>query len=207
MSRRREINMSIRWSLWVLVTVATIPAAAAEANFDYCTVCHGANGNGNIAIHAPRIAGLEPWYLKSQIAAFKAGWRGTHAKDGPGNEMRSIALALTDTEINRAIVYVGGFAPKPPAITVTGDARHGKTLYATCAGCHGAAGQGNESLHAPALSMRTDWYLATQLHNYHDGLRGANPNDATGQQMRAIAATLKDDAAVNDVVAYIDTLR
>jgi cytochrome c oxidase subunit 2 len=45
------------------------------------------------------------------------------------------------------------------------------------------------------------------LHNYRAGLRGADAADSSGQQMRAMAATLADDAAVNDVVAYIDTLR
>jgi cytochrome c oxidase subunit 2 len=45
------------------------------------------------------------------------------------------------------------------------------------------------------------------LHNYRAGLRGADPADTDGQQMRIMAATLADDAAVNDVVAYINTLR
>ena len=65
----------------------------------------------------------------------------------------------------------------------------------------------NQALHAPALAGRTDWYLVTQLRNYRAGLRGADPADSSGQQMRAMAATLPDEAAVNDVVAYIDTLR
>jgi len=90
---------------------------------------------------------------------------------------------------------------------VNGDVAHGQALYTACGACHGAAGQGNQSLHAPALSGSTDWYLVTQLHNYRAGLRGADPADTNGQQMRIMAATLADDAAVNDVVAYINTLR
>jgi cytochrome c553 len=199
--------MSIRWTVPALLSISALPAMAAETSFEYCTVCHGANGNGNIAIHAPKIAGIEPWYLKNQFAAFKAGWRGAHADDAPGNEMRPVAAALSDAEIDRALAYVASFSPKPPAITVSGDVAHGKQIYSLCAACHGAAAQGNPGVHAPALAQRTDWYLVTQLRNYRAGLRGSDPGDVNGQQMRAMAGTLADDAAVNDVVAYIDSLR
>jgi cytochrome c553 len=199
--------MSIRWTACALLSLTAFPAVAAETSFEYCTVCHGANGNGNVAIHAPKIAGIEPWYLKNQFVAFKAGWRGAHTDDAPGNEMRPVAAILSDAEIDRALAYVASFSPKQPAVTVSGDAAHGKELYSTCAACHGAAAQGNQALHAPALAGRTDWYLVTQLHNYRGGMRGTNADDSNGQQMRAMAATLTDDAAVNDVVAYINTLR
>jgi cytochrome c553 len=197
------------WRLLVcaLLSFGTLPALAADAGFEYCTVCHGANGNGNIAIRAPKIAGIEPWYLKNQFAAFKAGWRGTHAEDAPGNEMRPVAAILSDADVDRVLRYVGTFSPRPAAITVSGDIEHGKELYSACAACHGSAGQGNQALQAPALAGRTDWYLLAQLQNYRGGLRGSDPADSRGQQMRAMAASLADDATVKDVVAYIDTLR
>jgi cytochrome c553 len=200
---------SMRLSLLAcaLLSFGTLPALAAETGFEYCTVCHGANGNGNIAIRAPKIAGIEPWYLKNQFAAFKAGWRGTHAEDAPGNEMRPVAAILGDADIDRLLAYVATFSPRPAAITVSGDVVHGKELYGACAACHGAAAQGNQTLQAPALAGRTDWYLLTQLHNYRTGLRGSDPADSRGQQMRAMAASLTDDAALIDVVAYVDTLR
>jgi len=204
---RQMISMPLRLLACALLSFSTVPALAAETGFEYCTVCHGANGNGNIAIRAPKIAGIEPWYLKNQFAAFKAGWRGTHADDAPGNEMRPVAAILGDADIDRLLAYVATFSPRPPAITVSGDVAHGKELYSACAACHGAAAQGNQALRAPALAGRTDWYLLTQLNNYRTGLRGSDPADSRGQQMRAMAASLADDAAVNDVVAYIDTLR
>jgi cytochrome c553 len=74
-------------------------------------------------------------------------------------------------------------------------------------GCHGARGEGNAALQSPALAARSDWYLATQLTNYRTGLRGADERDSYGAQMRAIAATLADDKAITDVVAYITTLK
>jgi cytochrome c553 len=62
-------------------------------------------------------------------------------------------------------------------------------------------------LGAPALADRTDWYLVTQLRNYKTGLRGTDHRDTNGAQMRALAATLPDAQAIDDVVAYINTLR
>ena len=41
----------------------------------YCMTCHGAEGQGNVGIQAPRIAGMEAWYLKLQLEKFRAGWR------------------------------------------------------------------------------------------------------------------------------------
>jgi cytochrome c553 len=201
--------MSIRLSVVTLMLALGMPVLGADQdrNYEYCTVCHGTNGNGNPAIQAPRIAGLEPWYLKSQFAAFRSGWRGAHPDDAPGNEMRPVAEALTATEIDQAIAYVGTLVPKAAEVTMSGDVANGKTIYAACAACHGAQGQGNQSLHAPGLAMRTDWYLATQLRNYRAGLRGTKNADVNGRQMRAMAASLRNEEAIMDVVAYIDTLR
>jgi cytochrome c553 len=187
--------------------IGALPLSGAETDYEYCTVCHGANGNGNFAIRAPRIAGMEPWYLKSQLLAFKSGWRGTHAEDAPGNEMRPVALALMPAQIDQAIAYVASFAAKPASLTVSGDAGRGRALYVRCVACHGAKAEGKQSLHAPALAMLTDWYLVTQLLDYRRGLRGTERGDVDGQQMRAMATGLADDEAAKDVVAYIESLR
>ena len=53
----------------------------------------------------------------------------------------------------------------------------------------------------------SDWYLVTQLKNFKQGIRGAHPNDLYGPQMASMAAMLGDDQAINDLVAYINTLR
>ncbi len=91
--------------------------------------------------------------------------------------------------------------------TVSEDQAHGRKLYDTCAACHGTRGEGNTALQSPALAARSDWYLAAQLANYKAALRGADDRDIYGAQMRAIAATLPDDKAIADVVAYINTLK
>jgi cytochrome c553 len=203
MKAHREVLLAL-----LAAACITNAGAADKSDLSYCTVCHGAHGNGNLAIRAPKISGMEPWYLRRQLEAFRAGVRGTHPEDSAGNEMQPIGVRLRDeAAIEAAIADVASFTPKAPPITVGGDAVRGRSLYVTCESCHGAKGEGNQALGAPALAARTDWYLVTQLQNYKAGLRGNDPRDTNGAQMRAIASTLPDPRAVDDVVAYINTLR
>lgn len=186
-----------------LLSSRTLPAS----DFDYCLLCHGGNGNGNVAIRAPKISGLEPWYVARQLEAFANGLRGTHENDAPGQEMRPVGLRLKEEGgIDDAVRFVQSLAAKAPPATITADVTRGRELYETCAACHGTRGEGNASLRAPALAARSDWYLIAQLQNYRSGLRGTDPRDTHGAQMRAVAATLPDDRAIADVVAYINTL-
>ena len=62
-------------------------------------------------------------------------------------------------------------------------------------------------MNAPRLKGMNDWYLVTQLKNFRDGIRGMHPQDLYGLQMGLMAAMLTNDQAINDVVAYINTLR
>jgi cytochrome c553 len=144
--------------------------------------------------------------LKRQFEHFRGGLRGTHAEDTNGMEMRPVAEPMDDTTIDAVVAYVRTFEPKPPLATVRGDAREGRKLYTACAACHGAKGEGNSELQAPALAGQTDWYLVTQLQRFQSGLRGDSPQDTHGAQMRAAVNALPDSAAVTNVVAYINTL-
>jgi len=87
-----------------------------------------------------------------------------------------------------------------------GDAAAGKPLYAVCAACHGLQAQGNPALHAPKLSGQGDWYLKRQLKYFKNGARGTHDKDVFGKMMAPMAATLGDEAAIDNVVAYIKTL-
>jgi cytochrome c553 len=190
----------------VSTTARASGKATAAADYSFCTVCHGAHGNGNPAINAPKIAGIEPWYLKRQLELFRAGSRGTQPSDRPGTEMRAIGQPLDDVAIEAIAAYVATFDARPPPVTVTGNAKRGRSLYTSCSGCHGPRGEGNSALNAPALAGQTDWYLVTQIERFRAGERGFAPEDVFGNQMRAAAAMLPDTGAVNDVVAYINTL-
>jgi cytochrome c oxidase subunit 2 len=92
------------------------------------------------------------------------------------------------------------------AARVPGDAAAGAPLYAVCAACHGAQAEGNPAVNAPKLSGQGDWYLKRQLQQFKSGARGAHEKDTFGKMMAPMAATLADDAAINNVVAYIRTL-
>ncbi|HEY6123852.1 MAG TPA: c-type cytochrome [Steroidobacteraceae bacterium] len=205
--------MKLRHSIAAKATLSFVLAlslgnASAGNDFDYCLLCHGANANGNYGIRAPKLSGMEPWYLARQLENFANGARGTPADDAPGHEMRPVGLRLKqEGVIDAAVQFIVKLESRRPAPTVSGDVAHGKQLYENCASCHGARGEGNPALQSPALAARSDWYLVTQLANYQKGLRGADERDTYGAQMRAIVATLPDEKAITDVVAYINTLK
>ncbi len=91
-----------------------------------------------------------------------------------------------------------------PAFAADVDA--GKSLYTTCIACHGAEAEGNRQLNSPALAGQSSAYLTRQLDLFKRGVRGAADGDVEGAQMRPMVMTLADDAAIENVVAYIATL-
>lgn len=88
-----------------------------------------------------------------------------------------------------------------------GDAERGKALYTTCAACHGQQAEGMSALNAPALNGLQSWYIVRQLQNFKQGIRGANPKDIYGLQMAPMVQLLPDEQAMEDVAAYIQTLK
>jgi len=176
--------------------------------YGVCASCHGADGAGNKALNAPRISGQKTWYTARQLANFKSGIRGSHEKDIYGQQMRPMALILSnDQAFADVAAYIETLNGSASALTIQGDAAAGKTSYAVCASCHGANGEGNKALNAPAIAGQNDWYIVRQLYNFKNGIRGADPKDSYGQQMRPMVMTLADDAAINNITAYISTLK
>jgi cytochrome c553 len=193
--------------LWSPHSTASDKPVIAPAKFVYCSVCHGMDLKGNRNIQAPRLSGMEAWYVARQLEAFSKSWRGTHDADLPGIEMRPMAEALTATEIQEATRYVEAVRSPKPQPTIQGDAARGRSQFQSCAECHGAQAEGNQLLGGPALTTQNDWYLVIQLQNFRNGIRGQHAEDTYGQQMRAAAQLLQDDQAILDVVAYISTLQ
>ncbi len=184
-------------------------AADAEREpFDdrYCTTCHGTDGRGNEGVQAPRLAGMEAWYLKRQLENFRAEVRGVNPADVEGVAMQPMAAKLTDESIDDIIEWVGSWEYVPAEVTIEGNTTEGRRLYSTCAACHGNDAEGNESLGAPALAGQNDWYLVTQLKNFMAGYRGTHPQDSYGAQMRTMANTLVNEQGIINVVSYINTL-
>ena len=184
-------------------------ATKGKAAYAVCAACHGANGMGNKALNAPRIAGQEPWYLERQLKNFKGGIRGANPKDTYGMQMRPMALTLAnDQAVSDMAAFLSSMPRSAPAASsVKGDVAAGKTAYMICQACHGPTGGGNKALNAPRLTGLQDWYIVRQLKNFKSGARGTKAGDTYGMQMRPMAMTLANDEVINNVAAYIATFK
>jgi cytochrome c oxidase subunit 2 len=47
-------------------------------------------------LQATALARQADWYLRSQLQAYRAGWRGSHPDDTLGQQMRAATAALPD---------------------------------------------------------------------------------------------------------------
>lgn len=175
--------------------------------YETCAPCHGPSAAGNVEIAAPAIAGLPQWYVEEQLRGFQAGYRGKHANDLPGLRMRPMAVSLNRPgDIESVAEYVAAFPATYPASSLHGNAGAGADSYVVCVACHGDDGLGNPDLHAPPIVQLDDWYLLNQLRNFKSGARGARPGDTWGATMRVNSLVLTDQA-MQDVIAYVQTLR
>ncbi len=88
-------------------------AAKGEALYAVCSTCHGAQGEGNVALNSPVIAGQHDWYLARQLKYYKNGARGANPKDLHGATMVGMAATLADDQaINDVVSYISTF-PAP----------------------------------------------------------------------------------------------
>jgi cytochrome c oxidase subunit 2 len=182
-------------------------AAAGQALYAVCSACHGAQGEGNPQMNAPKLSGQAGWYLEQQLKNFKLGVRGANEKDQYGKQMAGMAATLPDTAaIKNVVAYISSLPDSHPQQTVSGDPAKGREHYETCVYCHGSGGQGVWSTNAPRLSQMSDWYMKRQLQNFRQGVRGSHPQDFAGAQMASMAKSLTDDQAIDDVVKHIDSL-
>ena len=181
--------------------------AAGQTAFATCVACHGAEGQGNRDLNAPKLSGQAGWYLVRQLQDFRRGVRGVHDQDVYGKQMIAFAAMLKDDAAIRDVVaHIRTLPDQPVDATISGDIERGREHYRTCSSCHGADGKGIWSTHAPRLADMSDWYIARQLQNFRAGIRGSHPSDFYGAQMVEMTRVLKDEQAINDVVNYIHTL-
>ena len=209
---------TVAWSVLTLA-VAGVALADADSNseanargevlFELCRQCHGQEGEGRQPFLAPAIAGLDQWYIESQLSKFKAGTRGLHPQDLGGLRMYPMSQWLVnEADISAVAGFVAGLTTAPPVPTIEGgDAHKGEAAYALCAACHGKAGEGNKVMNSPPLRGMSDWYLMTTLQKFKDGVRGGNAENPTEMMMRGMAMSLTDEQAMKDVIAHIMTLK
>ena len=178
-----------------------------QSQFATCVACHGQNGEGNVAMNAPALAGLPAWYIARQLKYYKEGIRGAHEDDIYGKQMAPMANMLADDQAVRNVTaYIDTLEVANAAHTIDGDPAKGASHYVSCGACHGAQAQGNYALQAPRLAGQDDWYLKRQLQNFRDGVRGTHNEDSYGHQMVLMARSLNNEDSINDLLAYLNTL-
>lgn len=82
----------------------------------------------------------------------------------------------------------------------------GEELFIVCTFCHGDSGQGNIRRDGPALAGLEDWYLALQMRNFKNGIRGYLAEDIPGQVMHFSTGMLRNDYTIASLAAYISAL-
>ena len=198
--------------LLILVLAPNVDAQGnpsfGEAAYRVCAGCHGFAGEGSRTVDAPALGGLESWYLRRQLQNFAVGIRGGESDDAHGKAMAVMSRMLqSKDDIDNVTAYVAKLPVANDNGAIEGDVESGRQLYATCGTCHGEAGEGSQLLNAPALAGMSDWYQLAQLAKFKSGQRGRHPDDTYGQQMVPMMASLEDEQAMKDVIAYINSLR
>ncbi len=186
---------------------AAEPAFSGHELYDACKSCHKVGGEGDITLGAPQIAGLPASYVATQLKNFRTGMRGAHPDDYEGLRMRPMSRQMKNDE---EVAIVTDYVSKMKAGKVTptlsgGNVEAGKATYALCATCHGPAGLGMETTHAPPLAGQADWYIVAQLKKFKAGMRGTMAGDTMGATMRPMSMTIPDEQAMKNVAAYIAT--
>lgn len=209
-------HRSLGLGLAVLAAGGLAAPAGAQSDrgaqiFQFCAQCHGADATGNEQFLAPNLTGLPEWYLLAQLENFRAGLRGMHPDDVSGLRMMPMARIFrgetAETDMQAVVAHIAALPEKTPAPALSGgDAARGAQLYQVCAACHGPDGQGMQALNAPPLTQESDWYLLSSLQRYKEGIRSNDPRNANAQIMKGMAATLADEQAMKDVIAYIRSL-
>ena len=149
------------------------PSEVADCRLLYsqnCSGCHGANGQGALAVGIGR-----PVYL---TIADDATIRRVIEEGRPGTAMQAFAQKagglLTDTQVDILVRGIRNWAKpaalgneRPPAYTAAepGDAKHGQEVFKTfCASCHGPDGRGARAIaDPPYVALVSDQHLRTVI--------------------------------------------
>jgi cytochrome c oxidase subunit 2 len=115
-------------------------------------------------------------------------------------------MLADDAAIRDVAAYIDTLEVVNSADVSNGNIEKGASSYVSCGACHGTAGRGNYALSAPRLAGQSDWYLKRQLQNFKQGVRGAHKSDSYGHQMALMSRTLQDEQAVDDLLAYLNSL-
>ncbi len=161
-----------------------------------CFLCHGMSGESSSEVF-PRLATQNATYLAKQLKDFQTGSR-------KGTTMNTMVAGLTDAEMADLGAFFAAQKadPHPPADAELGAV--GRYLYArgnpysgvaACAGCHGPAAHGTQTL--PRLAGQQAPYLEGQLKEFNKrsrtndhAVRHAIASKLTELEIKALAEFL-----------------
>jgi len=176
--------------------------AAGQASYAVCSACHGQQGEGNPQLErteARRSGGLVPWRSNCRISnsEYAAARRDTF-----GKQMVAFAAMLADDTRDRR-TSLRTSTPCPSRIRkgrCRGILRKARALRNLRVLPQAAAAKGVWSTNAPRLSPHERLVHETPASELQQGVRGSHPEDFMGAQMAAMAKSLADDQAINDVL-------
>jgi cytochrome c553 len=181
-------------------TPVTKASVAEQTAKTVCAACHGADGNGVIALN-PKLAGQHSDYLIKQLHDFKAGRRANAVMSG-------MVANLSDDDIKGLANYFAAQTPTLGKAKLNGTGSLGEKIYRggiaatnvpACAACHGANGEGLPK-RFPRISGQHADYTAQQLKIFRTAERANAP-------MMQMIATKMTDAEMQAVADYIQGLR
>lgn len=197
--------------LMFLCSFIGLSASAADIDTLYqpCAACHGAQGEGNLALKAPRLAGQNSVYLERQLNAYKNKQRGYHPDDVQGKVMAQMVQTLSAEDFSLLANYLAELNPDYLDMAFEGDVAAGRQMFnETCRDCHGSQATGLVRLNSANLRILNGEYLRSQLQAYKKGWRGGDENsDTYAKWMRSIANHIDSDEETADVIAFIHSLR
>jgi len=202
MDAMKNKTVSIASALLVasLAAAAADDAARAEQIVQgKCFICHGADGESSSPLF-PRLAGQHARYIERQLADYQSGKRAS-------STMKPMVEDLSAADFKALGAYFESRKPQAHPVADPELAQVGRFIFvrgnpysgvAACAGCHGAKGDGTETL--PRLAGQHAQYTENQL-------RAFNKRERTNDNavMHGIASKLSE-LELKSVAAYISGL-
>ncbi len=165
-----------------------------------CISCHGSDGWGSPAIHAPPIAGQPANYTRQQLLHFRNGRRGQHVGDTWGAQMALMAAPLSDSEIDALAAYLAAQPAWPLPKLSESAASDG---YQICQACHGSDGGDVAETGVPRIAGLPADYLFRQLLAYRSGRRPPVAGSGQPSPMEGVITDRHTDSTLRAWANYL----
>ncbi len=194
------LGAAVALSGWGAAAAADDAKRAEEIVQGKCFICHGADGESSSPVF-PRLAGQNASYVARQLADYKNGKR----------RSTTMQPMVEDLEPGDFAALGAWYASRPTHVHKVDDedlAQVGRFVYlrgnpysgvAACAGCHGPAGHGSDTL--PRLAGQHAQYTENQLRQFNKRER-TNDNAV----MHTIASKLTE-LEMKAVASYLSGLK